>query len=302
MEAQSQEHAAKLIHQKGYIIINISPRRTLSLGAISSFKSRVTMGDVTNFTRQLATMISSGLPLTEALLILRSQSKANMQTIVSQVLADVEEGSSLSKALSKHPNAFSKTFIALIKSGEVGGVMDKVLVSLSDDLEKQQEFRGKVKGALIYPVIIVLGMVIVALIMFIFVIPRLTSLYDQFDVDLPIATKMVMAVSNLMVKFWPLLIIGLAGAVYGFNLYRKTEVGRRKTDELIFKIPIIGDLQRQVVLTDLTRTLSLMTASGVSILEGLEISSQVVKNTVIAEALEDIKVMVEKGLCFFSPS
>ena len=255
----------------------------------------MTNSDVTSVTRQLATMINAGLPLTEALVILRSQSKASMQKIIAQILADVEEGEALSAAMARHPQAFSKTYIALIKSGEIGGVMDEVLASLADDMERQAEFRGKVKGALIYPIIIIVGMFVVALIMIIFVIPRLTTLYEQFDVNLPITTKMLIATSNFMIAYWPFLLVASVVAFYGFNIYRRTPAGEKKIDEIIFRLPLIGDLQRQIILTDLTRTLSLMIGSGVAIIESLTISSQVVGSSIIANALLDTIKMVEKG-------
>jgi type IV pilus assembly protein PilC len=295
VEASDIDQAAKLVRRKGYFIISISPKREIPFNIFKKFKDRVTGEDLANFTRQLATMINAGLPVTEALLILRSQSRGVMQSIAGQILADVEEGESLSSAVRKHPKAFSPTYVALIKSGEVGGVLDKVLVRLADDLEKEQEFRGKVKSAMIYPIIIVVGMVGVALIMLIFVIPRLTSLYEEFDVDLPIFTKILIAVSGFMARFWPLVLLLMGGVVYGFKIYRSTPGGKKRVDELIFKIPIVGDLQRQIILTDLTRTLSLMTASGVSIIESLTISSEVVGNTVIAEALKDATKIVERG-------
>lgn len=295
VEASSPAHAAKLIRHQGYIIISITAKSGLSLDIFKKFGERITVGDVTTFTRQFATMINSGLPLTEALLILRSQAKGSMQKIVSQVLADVEEGESLSSSMSKHPQAFSKTYIALIKSGEMGGVMDEVLVRLADTMEKQQEFRGKVKGALIYPTVIILGMVGVAFVMMIFVIPRLTDLYTQFNADLPITTKFLITTSNITTRFWPLIILGFGGLVYAFKIYKDTTEGKRKVDDLLFKIPLVGDLQRQIVLADLTRTLALMVGSGVSITESILISSEVVGNTVVSDALKDVNKMVEKG-------
>jgi type IV pilus assembly protein PilC len=295
VEAKTKQLAAKLVRAKGLFVISLNPTRDSPFDLIGKLKNRVTPSDVTNFTRQLATMINSGLPLTEALLILRSQTKSSMQKITSQILADVEEGEALSSALSKYPNVFSKTFIALIKSGEVGGVMDEVLVRLADDLEKEQEFKGKVKGALIYPAIVVVGMVIVALVMVIFVIPRLTTLYEQFNATLPISTRILIGTSKFMISYWPFVIAFVAGGIYVFRLYRATEAGRKNLDNLIFKLPIIGDLEKQVILTDLTRTLSLMISSGVSILEGLSISAEVVSNKIISEALIDAAKMVEKG-------
>lgn len=295
VEASSDQAAAKLVRGRGLVVISLKIKREFGLNLIKRFKDRITLADVSTFTRQLATMVNAGLPITEALVILRSQTKGSMQKMAAQVLADVEGGEALSVALSRHPKVFSPTYIALVKSGEVGGVMDEVLVRLADNLEKQQEFRGKVKGALVYPAIIVVGMVVVGLIMMIFVIPRLTSLYSEFNAELPTPTRILIGLSNFLIRFWPLFLVLLGAGLYGLSLYRKTVKGRRKTDELIFKIPVFGDLQRQIILTELTRTLSLMVGAGVSILEGLNITAGVVGNVVIADALRDTAKQVEKG-------
>lgn len=295
VEATSETHAAKLVRAQGYVVITIRPAHRGLFGLLGGTKSRVSSGDVTSFTRQLATMINAGLPITESLLVLRNESKGAMQKVVAQVLADVEGGESLSGSCEKHPQVFSTTYIALIKSGEVGGVLDKVLIRLADNLEKQEEFKGKVKGALIYPIVIVVGMVAVAIVMMIFVIPRMLSLYTEFDADLPLPTKILMGISGFMLKFWPLVVAVIGTAGYAFISYRRTKAGRKKTDEMILKIPIFGDLQRQIILTEVTRTLSLMTGAGVSILEGLNITAGVVSNVIIGDALKEAARNVEKG-------
>lgn len=240
-------------------------------------------------------MINAGLPITETLLILRNQSTGRMQEVLSEILNDVEGGYSLSSSLSKFPSVFNKTYVALIKSGELGGVLDQVLEKLTDSLEKQQDFSGRIKGAMVYPIIIVFGMLSVMFIMLIFVIPKLTDLYDQFDAELPWSTKLLMGVSDVASKYWYLVIAGVIIFVYAFKLYIKTKSGRKKYDELRLKIPLVGELQRQVLLTDLARTLSLMVGSHVSILESLYITSEVAGNVVISEALVDTAKMVEKG-------
>lgn len=295
VEASTINQAAKLIRQRDLVVISLKKVTELRFNPLKSLQERITGGDITTFTRQLATMINSGLPLTEALLVLRAQTKGGMQKVASQILADVEEGESLSSSMSKHPNVFSKSYVALLKSGEMGGVLDEVLVRLANNLEKSQEFSGKVKGALIYPIIIIVGMVGVALIMIIFVIPRMLTLYEQFDAELPFATKALMAISDFMANFWPILLVLFGVLVYGFKAYRGTKAGRRKIDEKLLQIPLLGPLQQQILLTDLTRTLSMMVGSGVSIIESLIISADVVTNVVISNALEDVARMVEKG-------
>ena len=202
VEGADMSHAAKLVRGKGLYVISISAKMDSPFSIIKRIKERITTGDVSTFTRQLSTMIGAGLPITEALLILRSQSNGAMQKVVAQILADVEAGESLSGAMNKHPKIFTRTYLALIKSGEVGGVMDAVLLRLADTLEKQQEFNGKVKGALIYPAIIGVGMVVVVFIMMIFVIPRLTSLYGDFNATLPLPTRILMGISGFFVNYW----------------------------------------------------------------------------------------------------
>ena len=297
VEASDEKHAASLVREKELILLSLSPQRKDNLSVIiNKFKNRIKEDDVSTFTRQLATMVNAGLPITESLLILKNQARgAALKEMLSQILADVQEGQSLSSAIGKYPNVFSPTYIALLKAGEAGGVLDNVLSRLSDNMEKQVEFKGKVKGALIYPVIVVIGMVLVAAIMMIFVIPKMLSLYSEFGAQLPGPTRVLMSVSSFFAKSWLFVLIIIAFGVNFLITYRKTKTGRRKIDELILKIPIFGDLQRQVALTELTRTLSLLVGAGVSILEALGILSQISGNAVIGDALEDSASQVEKG-------
>lgn len=297
VEAANINAAAKLVRSRGMFVLTVSPKMNspLSFIGIGKRKDKVTSSDISTFTRQLSTMINAGLPITEALLILRSQSKKSMQSVVAQLLADVEAGDSFSNALGKHPQIFGKTYIALIKSGEVGGVLDTVLVKLADNLEKQQEFASKVKGALIYPVIIVTAMIVVSIVMLVAVIPKLLSLYSDMNAALPGPTKFLIGLSDFFVKYWFVIAIIVGLGIYVFNLYKSTPEGKRKIDELIFKVPVYGPLQKQIILTNLTRTLSMMIGSGVSILEALHITAEVVGNTLIADALIDSANQVEKG-------
>jgi type IV pilus assembly protein PilC len=294
VEASNPQVAARLVREKGMVVVTIKPARSNLAFLFSKARARITKGDIATFTRQLATMINAGLPITEALSILRLQAKPSLRPVVSQILADVEGGKSLSGSMKPH-KVFSPTYIALIKAGETGGVLDKVLVRLADNLEKEQEFRSKVKGALIYPAIIVVGMIIVTTLMMIFVIPRLTALYEEFEAELPLATQILIGMSTFMVRFWWLLALIIGLAVWALVQYRKTNQGRIKTDELILKIPIFGELQRQIILTELTRTLALMVGSGVSILEGLSITAEVTSNVLISDALRNAAEQVEKG-------
>jgi type IV pilus assembly protein PilC len=295
VEAPTINDAAKLVRNKKLYVISLKVKVDSPFDLIRRYRERISPSNVSAFTRQLATMINSGLPITSALLILRTQSNASMQKIISQVLADVEAGESLSNAMSRHPKVFSKTYVSLVKSGEVGGVMEAVLVRLADNLERQLEFNGKVKGALIYPVIIMAGMFVVGMIMMVFVIPRLLSLYTDFNAVLPLPTRILIVVSGFFVNFWWVILILIGIGLYAFSAFRLTAPGRRKTDEFIFSIPIFGELQKQIVLTELTRTLALMVSAGVPILEALNITADVVNNSIIGGALRSAAIDVERG-------
>lgn len=295
VEASNESAAAKLLRDRGYIVVSIRPSMNSLKYLMSSFSNRVSYSDIVAFTRQLATMVNAGLPITESFSILRLQAKPSFQPIIQQILADIEGGQSLSNAIKRHPRVFTPSYIALVKAGETGGVLDKVLARLADNLERTQEFRGKVKGALIYPMIIVIGMIGVSIIMIVFVIPKLTTLYSQFGAELPLSTKILTGISDFIIQFWYLIIVGLGIAGWGYYMWSKTDFGKHKMAEIMFKLPIIGDLQKQIILTELTRTLSLMVASGVPILEGLAVSSDVVTNVIISDAIKDVSHQIEKG-------
>lgn len=295
VEAPDPQKAAKLVRSKGLIVVSISSSGLRLNNMFSSLRNRVSTRDVTSFTRQLATMVNAGLPITEGLAILRLQAKPNLSPVISQLLADIEGGDSLSSALKKHPKIFGTTYIALVKAGETGGVIEKVLERMADNMEKSDEFKSKVKGALIYPAIIVIGMIFVSLIMIVFVIPKMTELYDQFGTELPLPTKILLGISDVVLTFWPVILAGLVVAVWAFKSWKKTPSGRRAYDKFYLKIPLIGSLQREVLLTELTRTLSLVIGAGVPILEGLSVISDVISNSLISDALKDSAKQIEKG-------
>ncbi len=295
VEAQDAAMAAKLVRSKGLMVLNIKPKQIGILSFFTSARNRISSREIANFTRQFATMINAGLPITESLNILRVQSEEKMEPIVAKILGDIENGESLSNSFSRFPSVFSPTYVALIKAGETGGVLDQVLNRVADNLEKSEEFKGKVIGALIYPIIIVIGMILVSIVMMIFVIPKLLSLYSQFDATLPLPTQIVIGISNLTIRFWWLLLIIIIGAVTAFSSFSKTKAGRYKIDELLFKVPIFGELQKRIMLTELARTLALMVGAGVPIIEGMEVTAAAMGNVIIKDALMDASRQVQKG-------
>jgi len=294
-EAPSPAGIAELLRQKKQTPITISQYSPLELELLIGWKKGVGSGEVAAFTRQLSTMVTAGLPITDALNLLRVQSSTTLSAVVSAVMTDVQGGVSLSEAMSKHPQAFSRVYVALVKAGEAAGVMEKVMSRLADTLDKGREFRGKVMGAMIYPAIVLVGMVVVIIIMIVVVIPKLTALYQDFGATLPLATRILMAVSSFVLNFWWLALAIIAGGVVGLRSYLKTPVGRKQKDELLYKLPIWGVLARQVMLTELTRTLALLVSAGVAVVEALEIVAGAVGNVVVEADVRRIARQVEKG-------
>jgi type IV pilus assembly protein PilC len=241
-------------------------------------------------------MITAGLPLTDGLRILEQQSKPAIQKLLADLIRDIEGGNSFGDALEKHPDLFDRVFIQLVRAGEAGGVLDEILARLADNLEKAKDFRSKTRGALIYPVIVLIAMAIVGAIMMIFVIPKLTEMYADFGADLPLATQLLISISNFFVNFWWLMIAAIVGGIFGIQAWYKTDQGLHYIDKMKLQIPIMGQLRRKIILTEFSRTMSLLLAAGVSLLEGLAITTKAVDNVLYRDALEQAADQVEKGV------
>lgn len=297
VEAPTGESAVKLLRSREVFVVSMKQARTQSGVAelMVRFK-KVGFGDVVNFTRQLATMIVAGLSLPDALTILRTQTT---NPAFSRLISDVEHaiigGGNLADSLGKYPATFSPIYVALVRAGESSGTLDQVLSRLADTLESQAEFRSKVKGAMIYPIIIVVGMMAVVMVMMTVVIPKLTDLYQDFGIDLPTATKLLISVSNFFVHFWWVMIAVTGGLVIGFGKWRKTPLGELMVDSFVLKLPLFGDLTKKVLLVEFTRTLAMLIGSGIHILQGLQTLRNSLGNVLFRNAIDDIGKKVEKG-------
>lgn len=295
VESRSIDQAASLLTSRGLLVIKLSPLSEDSLAIVKKLFGGVKFDDVVNFTRQLSTMITAGLPLAGALSILVRDGKPEVTRMMSVILQDVEGGNAFADALSKHKKIFSRLYIQLVRAGETGGVLDTVLERLADNMEKEKEFKAKTKGALIYPVIVVIAMLVVGAIMMIFVIPKLTEMYKDFGAELPFATRILIGISDAMVKFWWIIGAVVAGLVIAFKKYYATGAGRYKIDEIKLKIPIFGELQKKIILTEFSRTLALLLGSGITLLEAISIVTDSVENIVYRSALQEVAKQVEKG-------
>lgn len=297
VDAPSQEVAIRLLHDKRLFVVAIRVARAeISLATIEQYFKRVSFSDIVNFTRQLATMVVAGLSLPEALTILRAQTT---NKVFADVLVDVEHqivgGGNLGDSLAKYPKYFSATYIALVRAGESSGTLDQVLTRLADTMESERDFRSKISGALIYPAIILIGMVGVIFVMMTVVVPKLTDLYRDMNITLPVTTQILIGVSQFFVHFWWLIILVLGGSVFGFSRWRLTKTGEHFVDTMVLKIPIFGELQKKIILVEFTRTLGMLISSGIHILEGLSILKNSLGNVLFREAITEIAKKVEKG-------
>jgi type II secretory pathway component PulF len=197
--------------------------------------------------------------------------------------------------MAKHPKVFSRVYVALVRAGETAGIMEKIMMRLAENSEKSREFRSKVIGAMIYPIIILIGMVVVVVVMMVVVIPKLSALYADFGSELPPTTKAVIAISNFSVKFWWLVVVAVAGLGMAFRVLINTEAGRFQWDAFLYKLPVTGPLAKQVMLTEITRTMGLLVGAGVSVVEALNIVAETSGNVVIKKELIRVAKQVEKG-------
>lgn len=233
----------------------------------------------------------------QALQILKNQvQNPAMAEVIRGVIASVEEGKSFSLAISKYPNVFSPIYVSLIRASETAGLLDKVLLRLADNLEKQQKLRSMIRSALTYPVIVIILMVVVMSIMMIFVIPQLSGLYDNMGIELPLPTQIVVGISNFMIKFWPFMIGGTVLGVFYFRKWRKTPTGKSIIDRIVLKLPVFGKLITQSIMVEFSRTFGLLVGTGSLVVESLNESADVVGNMYYRSAILDLGRKVEKGV------
>lgn len=296
VEANSEKELLEYLRRANLKPIKITRRRAGLFPEIPFLKG-INSSDVVVFTRQLSSMIATGLTLLEALTILKKQaSKPELEKVIDNIIATISEGSTFSDALSNHKNVFSEMYIALIKAAEAGGLLDKVLVRLADNLEKSEDLRKKIKSALFYPAIIITGVLGVIVVMNVFVIPNLANLYSQMQIELPLTTQIVLAFSRLFTQFLPVVIIAVFIAIILFQKYRKSDIGKRTLDQIKLKLPVMGSIITLSILDEVSRTLSILISSGSSIIEALTITANVAENIWYKEAILRASGLVEKGI------
>jgi len=297
MDAKDINEAAFYIRNKGLLLISIVEQKESSFNISKLLQPRVTGNDLVIFTRQLSSILASGLTLMQALLILKDQiQNPAMKDLVNKLIAEVQEGKSFHEAISKFPNVFSSIYVSLITAGESSGFLDKILDRLADNLEKDQKLKSTISSALLYPVIIVILMIVVMVIMMIFVIPQLTGLYNNLNVPLPFATLVVIGLSNFVTNFWPLVLGVIILMVFLYRRWVSTDSGQLLRDDLVLRIPIFGNLITLSILTEFSRTFGLLVGAGTLVVESLIETAGVAGNRVYKNSIVDISKRVEKGI------
>jgi len=270
--------------------------------ALPKFGGRVPPQLVAIFTRQFSVMIDAGLPLVQCLEILGSQQENKaMKRALIQIRQDVESGSNLADSMRKHPKIFNDLYTNMVAAGEAGGILDTILQRLAQYIEKAVKLNGQVKSAMIYPVAVISIAVIVVAVILWKVIPVFAALFKGLGAELPMPTIIVIALSNFIADYWWLIGITVGGTIYSLRRYHETYKGKRVLDGILLKVPVLGMLLRKIAVARFCRTLSTLTASGVPILDGLQITARTAGNSIIEDAIMATRKSVEEGKTISEP-
>lgn len=272
-------------------------------GLSASFGGRVNAKSLQIFSRQFATMIDAGLSVVSALVILEEQtSDAALAGIVTELRQDVEGGLLLSEALARHPKAFSRLYVAMVEAGEAAGILDIVLDRVAFQIEKQEQIRRRVKGAMIYPTLVLVFATLVLIGMLMFLVPIFVKIFAQLNGQLPTLTQYVVGASNILRGYWFVVIPTLVAVPFAFRWWKGTESGRKVWDQFKLRVPMrIGDTVRKVTMARFSRTLSTLVGAGVDIIKALEITGQTAGNWVVESALTEVRERVHRGVTIAQP-
>jgi type IV pilus assembly protein PilC len=300
LDVASKEDVSAYLRKNRLILVSVreAPKQiSFSMGA-----ARVKTRDIVIFTRQFATMINAGLPLVQSLNILAAQTEnKTLRDVTRAVVYDVESGNTLADALSKHPKAFSDLYVNMVAAGEAGGILDTILLRLAAFLEKNDALIRKVKGAMVYPGVIITVACAAIAILLIFVIPTFQNMFSSAGLELPLPTRVVIGMSSFLIGYWWAMLLAMGGMVFAIRSYYGTPSGRRQIDGALLRSPVLGDVLRKSAVSRFTRTLGTLVSSGVSILEGLEITAKTAGNTIIHDAVMESRNSIAGGETIAAP-
>lgn len=297
IEAGSREDAVRTIQDKGLTPITIEQEKKESIFAYLNRVSTVPLTEKVMFSQELATLVNAGVPISQSLGILEKQTKnARFKAVINDLVKDVDGGFSLSNALSKHPGVFSPLFISMVRSGEVGGSLDGSLNQLAEQMDKDRELNAKIKGAMIYPIVIFVGMIGALIFMMVTIVPKLSSMFEELGGELPATTKSLIFLSKAFTSYG-LVTAGIFASIwFGFRwAVKNIQPFRRLMHQLIFKIPVVGKLSTRINVARITRTLGSLVSSGVAVDEALDIVADSTQNILFKEAVEKASERVKNG-------
>ncbi|OGY49965.1 MAG: hypothetical protein A3J59_00915 [Candidatus Buchananbacteria bacterium RIFCSPHIGHO2_02_FULL_56_16] len=297
VQAAAQSVAAGILRDQGLTIVSLQEEHPNILRYSLKIFNRVKTKDLVIFSRQLSVTISANIPLVQGLRILIAQTtNPTFKMMISEVADDVEGGAKLSAALARHHAVFSKFFVSLIKSGEASGKLDEILLYLANQQEKDYDLTSKIRGAMIYPAFILVGLVVVGTLMMVMVVPQLTGILRESGVELPLSTKVLIGTSGFLARFWWLLLLVIIGAGVAFYLViNKTTRGRYYWDTVKLRLPIFGSLSQKLLLVRFTRSLHTLLSGGVSLSRSLEVVSEVTNNVLYQKLINETRRAVESG-------
>lgn len=294
VQAESESEAAKALTAQGYMPLSI--KEEVEGGWLARFTNRISSKDKIIFSRQLATLIGAGLPLTQSLhTVFEQTANKKMQEIVQEIIADVEGGKTLSSVFGKHPEVFNKIFIALVTAGEASGTLDDALKRIADQQEKDAAMVSKIRGAMVYPGIVLAVMVAVGVFMMVTIVPQVAKLYSDMKKTLPVLTSILIGISNFVINFWWLTLILLALAIFFARQYVRTEAGSRLLDNLKLNMPPFKGMFRRLYMARFTRMGQTLLVTGVPMLDMLAIAAEGVNNAVVAEEITRAAGKVQSG-------
>jgi type IV pilus assembly protein PilC len=298
VDAESKQSVSDQLKAKGLIVLDIAEKGRGSQPLEVPFLNRIQLGDLSIMSRQLATMVSSGMTILRALYVLEAQTEnKKLADELVEVRKDVEAGLPLSDALERHPKTFNALFVAMTRAGETGGVLEESLIRIADQLEKEESLRRQVKSAMAYPIVIFVFATAVMLGMVAFIVPVFAGVFKELgNAKLPAMTSFVMGISGVVTGYWYLLILGTLGGSFGFVKWKKTPRGRGLWQRFLLRVPFkIGDIFQKVALARWSRTFSALMGAGVPLLQAIDITSQTAGNIVVEEAMANVTTSVKAG-------
>lgn len=298
IDAPSRDDVIAQLRKQRLNVVKIDEGGAVKKKRMGSIKMR----DIVIFTRQFSTMINSGLPLVQALDILATQSEnPALKDVTRQVVFDVESGNTVADALRKHPKAFTDLYVNMVAAGEAGGILDTILMRLAVFMEKNDALVRKVKGAMIYPGVIMSVAAIAITVLLVFVIPTFQNMFASAHIDLPLPTRIVIGLSHALKTYWWLVLAVIGGSGFMLKRYYATPDGKLAIDRMLLKAPVLGDVLRKSAVSRFTRTLGTLISSGVSILDGLEITAKTSGNRVIQDAIMESRASIAGGETIAAP-